>query len=140
MNVKVWKFIGLLSIIIFALSATNAVHAAVVTLAIPPTIKVGSSPEWVTYDSGKGEIFVVNEGDSTVSVISDSTNASVATIAVGQYPVGVAYDSALSEVFVTNAGANTVSVISDVTNSVVATITVGSQPQGLSLIHISEPT
>ena len=35
------------------------------------TVTVGGGAFGVAYDSGKGEIFVTNAGDSTVSVISD---------------------------------------------------------------------
>ena len=82
MKAKVWKLLGLLFIMTFALSAVNSVHAAGVTA----TITVGSQPEGVAYDSGMGEVFVANYGSGTVSVISDSTNGVVATIPVGSGP------------------------------------------------------
>ncbi len=96
-------------------------------------------PEGVAYDSSKGEIFVANSGDNTVSVISDSSNAVNATIPVGLTPDSVAYDSGRGEIFVTNSKSNlydiasyTVSVISDSSDTVVATIPVGNTPQGVS--------
>ncbi len=92
------------------------------------TIPVGNSPDAVAYDSVKGEIFVANELTSSISIISDSTNAVVATIPVGNSPIAVAYDSGKGEIFVANFGANTVSIISDSTNSPVVTIPVGSIP------------
>ena len=52
-----------------------------------------SGPVSVAYDSGKGEIFVTNNGGNNVSVISDSSNRVVASIPVGYAPDGVAYDS-----------------------------------------------
>ncbi len=61
----------------------------------------------------KGEIFVANEGDATVSVISDSNNVAVGIFGVGEFPEGVAYDSGKSEIFVANNGDDNVSVISD---------------------------
>jgi YVTN family beta-propeller protein len=131
MKVQVRKSLGLLFLILFVLSAVNLVEASSrFTLSTP--ITVGQFPSGVAYDSGKGEIFVANLGDGTVSVISDSTHTVVATIPVGQYPRGLAYDSAKGEIFVANSGNNTVSVISDETNTVVATVTVGEQPQGLA--------
>jgi hypothetical protein len=72
MKVKVWNLLGLLFIMIFALSAANAVHAVGVTA----TITVGASPQGVAYDSGKGEIFVANSVSNTVSVISDASSIS----------------------------------------------------------------
>jgi serine/threonine-protein kinase len=97
------------------------------------TVRVGTYPNGIAYDSGKGEVFVGNEnGNNTVSVISDATNAVVATVKVGTNPHGVAYDSGKGEVFVANGNNASVSVISDSTNSVVATIAVGVNPFGVA--------
>ena len=124
MNVKVGKSLGLLFIFIFALSAINMVHAFGVTATIP----VGKAPSSGAYDSAKGEIFVTNAQDGTVSVISDGTNSVVDTITVGSYPYGSAYDSSKGEIFVVDALSDNVSVISDSSNTVIATIPVGSYP------------
>ncbi len=64
------------------------------------TVSVESSPFGLVYDSAKGEVFVSNFDDGTVSVISDTTNEVVATLDVGHYPSSVAYDPAKGEVFV----------------------------------------
>src|SRR2546428_12127926 len=108
--------------------ATNAVIA---------NILVGSYPNGVAYDSGKGEVFVANYASNTVSVISDATNAIVASIPVGSNPYGVAYDSGMGEVFVTNSYSDNVSVISDATNAVVATIPVGSYSKPIAVAYDS---
>ena len=63
------------------------------TVKVTATIPVGTNPEGVAYDAGKGEMFIANYGSNTVSVISDSSNTVVATVPVGIEPVGVAYDS-----------------------------------------------
>jgi YVTN family beta-propeller protein len=128
MDTKVWKFLSLTLIVIFALSTASSVHALGVTATIP----VGHAPSGVAYDSAKGEIFVTNGQDDTVSVISDSTNTVIATIPVGAYPYGVAYDSAKGEIFVVNLHGNSVSVISDSTYTVVATIPVGQSPYNIA--------
>jgi len=75
---------------------------------------VGSNPDGVAYDSGKGEVFVANAGDSTVSVVSDSQNNVIATVGAGGSPMALAYDSGKGEVFVPGYGSGMVSVISDV--------------------------
>ena len=94
------------------------------------TVKVGSEPDGVAYDSGKNEIFVANPNDGTVSVISDNNNNVTATIPVGIWqPSELAYDSGKEEIFVTNSALDTVSVISDSSNSVIANITL-NQGQG----------
>ncbi|TLX81589.1 MAG: YncE family protein, partial [Thaumarchaeota archaeon] len=79
-------------------------------------------------DSGKGEVFVSNDGSNNVSVISDSTNTVSATITVGSNPTGIVYDSGKGEVFVSNEGSNNLSVINDLTNTVSTTISVGTTP------------
>jgi DNA-binding beta-propeller fold protein YncE len=128
-NLKKIAAILILFTIVLALSAANATHA----LGVTATVTVGNLPGAVAYDSGKGEIFVANEGvvagTSTISVISDSNNTAVATIPV-EAPFGVAYDSGKNEIFVTNTLfepsllnpttnfiSNTVSVISDSSNT-----------------------
>jgi DNA-binding beta-propeller fold protein YncE len=128
-NLKKIAAILILFTIVLALSAANATHA----LGVTATVTVGNLPGAVAYDSGKGEIFVANEGvvagTSTISVISDSNNTAVATIPV-EAPFGVAYDSGKSKIFVTNTLfepsllnpttnfiSNTVSVISDSSNT-----------------------
>src|SRR3989442_10811946 len=65
------------------------------------TVPVGSNPSSIAFDSSKGQVFVANYNDSTVSVISDATNTIVATVTVGRFPRGVAYDFSRGEVFVT---------------------------------------
>jgi len=115
----------LIFITIFALQASNAVHANA-------TVIVGGAPWGVAYDSAKGELFVVNSGAGTVSVLSDSDNSVLATVTVGQQPYRDLYDSGKGEIFVANYGANSVSVISDQTNTVVATVPVGASPSSFA--------
>jgi YVTN family beta-propeller protein len=91
-------------------------------------VKVGDIPYGAAYDPAKGEVFVVNSGDNTVSVISDTNDTVVTTVQVGSQPVGAAYDSAKGEVFVVDSGDDSVSVISDRYNQVVANIAVGASP------------
>ncbi len=95
-------------------------------------IPVGTAPEFVTYDSGKGEIFVANRNDGNISVISDSTNSIVGTVFVGGSPNGMAYDAAKGEVFVADAGDNAVLVISDSTNLEGASLPFSSNPSGVA--------
>ena len=76
LKVWVWKLLGLLFIVIFALSAALCVvHSA----GVVNTISVGSYPMGVAYDSGKGEIFVANAASNTVSVISGAPNLAAPT-------------------------------------------------------------
>src|SRR5579859_5167197 len=52
------------------------------------TVRVGSGPAGVAYDPAKGEVFVTDLLNKTVSVVSDATNAVVATVSVGRNPAG----------------------------------------------------
>jgi len=101
-------------------------------LSVIATVPVSFGPAAVTSDSAKGEVFVANFFDNTVSVIDDTTNTVTATIPVGSSPRGIAYDSGKAEIFVSNSADNTVSVIDDTTNTVTATIPVGSAPLGIA--------
>ncbi|MDA4136566.1 MAG: YncE family protein [Thaumarchaeota archaeon] len=135
--------------------ATNTVLATIDLGNQSMNNGIGGYPVELAYDSGKGEIFVVNQGQSTivgqydasagfVSVISDTTNSVVATIPLGDFPSAIAYDPAKGEMFVAEDGAtpsnvsasNTahgvISIISDSSNSIVATVNVGPFPGGVA--------
>jgi uncharacterized membrane protein len=70
-NLKKIFWVLILITLILVLSAANMVHAVEVTATIQ--VKAGT----VAYDSGKGEIFVVNSASSSISVLSDSSSTSV---------------------------------------------------------------
>jgi len=135
LKLKIWKILGLISIMVFMLSTTASVHAASLTTTIP----VGSQPVGVAYDPSMHEIFVANYLSGDIQVISDSTNAVVADItALSQYagaPYDLAYDSAKGEMWVTDAtGAY---AISDATNTIVANVTNGIVPGWGGLTRIA---
>ena len=71
------------------------------------SVKVGTTPYGIAYDSGKGEVFVNRDSDN-VSVISDTTNKVVGNASVESNPIGLAYDSGKGEVFSANSGDGTV--------------------------------
>ena len=128
MKSKVSRLLVLGFIVIFACSIANSVHA----IGVTSTVTVGGAPWGIAYDSAKSEIFVVNSGAGTVTVLSDSTFKTLATITVGQTPYRDIYDSNKGEIFVTNYGANSVSIISDSTNKVIATVGVGASPSSFA--------
>lgn len=82
--------------------------------------------------TARGELYVVNPDNNTVSVVRASNPARLAEIAVGDEPrsVAVAPDG---RVWVVNKGAATVSVINPGNRSIVQTITLdpGSMPHGI---------
>ena len=121
MKGKIWKIVGLLSIVIFILSTAASVHAQSVTTTIATQV----TPVGIVYDPAMNEIFVSNYDSGDIQVISDSTNTQVADItALTQYagaPFHLAYDSVKGEIWV--ADATGAYAISDATNQVVANVT-----------------
>ncbi len=114
---------------IFLISALSSIQ---VTRAAYPPIPVGNAPFGVAFASSNNDIYVANEGDANISVISTSTNTVVSTIAVGSFPFGVAFASSNNDIYVTNYGSHSVSVINASTNTVVSTIAVGINPAGVA--------
>ena len=50
MKIKVSSILGFMLITIFIVSSTSMVHA-ITELSVPPTIQVGSAPEYAAYDA-----------------------------------------------------------------------------------------
>jgi YVTN family beta-propeller protein len=72
-----------------ATAAGNTPRAAAATPKVTATIPVGGAPVGVATNPRTNKIYVSNNADSTVSVISGRTNAVVATIPFGQLQVRV---------------------------------------------------
>ena len=114
---------------IFVTNGTNSVTVINdKTNEIITSITVGNNPYGIAYDSNKGEIFVFNENDGTVSVLSDSPPQVIETIKgitpEADHPISIAYDSNKGELFVSNV------TISDSTNTVVAGAPIYTYPSG----------
>jgi DNA-binding beta-propeller fold protein YncE len=88
----------------------------------PKPIPVGVNPIWAVMSADGVDVFVVNQGDGTltnpgsVSVIDTTLDIVIATINVGNFPAtsqpNFAYfDTNRQRLYVTNTGENTVSVI-----------------------------
>ena len=69
-------------------------------------------------------VYVVNQGDGTISVLDPAGNTVIATIPIGQFPTGIAASPGGRQVYVGNAGSNTVSVIDTASNTVVANVAI----------------
>jgi DNA-binding beta-propeller fold protein YncE len=94
-------------------------------------------PTRMAYDSGKGEIFIIDPGSAYASgrvyIMSDSTYTILPTSAVvGNSPGEMIYDSGMGEIFVANTGSKTISVISDTNDTVVATRAMAQSPSYLT--------
>jgi YVTN family beta-propeller protein len=98
-----------------------------ITKVAYPTIPVGY-PDAIAFDSTNGNLYVANQVDNTVSVISGQPNTVIGSpIPVGAARFGIAFDPANGNVYVANFRDNTVSVISGQTNTVIGSpIPVGS--------------
>ncbi len=135
MKGKVWKLLGLFSIVIFMFSVAGSVHAASVTTTIATMV----TPVGVVYDPAMHEIFVSNYDSGDIQVISDSTNQQVADVtALTQYagpPFNLAYDSVKGEIWV--ADGTGAYAISDSTNQIVANV---SDANGLELAAFDAKT
>ena len=80
-------------------------------------------------------VYVVNEGDDTVSVIDGISRSVIATIPVGNSPHYIVLDPSGKYAYVTNGGSNSVTVLDTATNRIVSTIEgVGRDPQQI-IIH-----
>jgi YVTN family beta-propeller protein len=79
---------------------------------VTATISVGGESDAVAANPLTGAVYVANQLDNTVSVISGQTNTVIATIPVGSGPAGIAVNPLTGAVYVTSIGDGTVSVIS----------------------------
>jgi YVTN family beta-propeller protein len=97
-------------------------------------ISIGNCNEGAAVDAANGDLYVANDCNNSVSVISTATNTVLTTVGVGCSPVGVGVDPANGDVYVADQGCsgNQVSVISGSTNTNIATANVGSSPWGVA--------
>jgi YVTN family beta-propeller protein len=116
-----------------------------------PTVTVGSNPIGVVVDPVTHSVFVLNDEDSTVSVIDGATCNAVFTsdcnqrppdLATGYFPGYLDVDLATDTVYVSNQDENTVSVLDGGACTLthqsgcrhaVPTTTVGTAPQGIAV-------
>ena len=117
----------------------------------PPTVTVGSLPVGVVVDPVTQSVFVLNQEDSTVSVIDGVTCNAVRTagcaqrppvVATGFFPAYLDIDLATDTVYVSNQDENNVSVLNGAACTLtsqsgcrhaVTTTTVGNAPQGIAV-------
>ena len=90
------------------------------------------NPEGVTV-SPNGTVYVTNDAQNAVDVISPATNRVTRTIAVGQLPWQMALTSNGGTLYVANGDSDSVSVINTATNAVTSTIAVSGDPVSVAL-------
>src|SRR5713226_428917 len=96
--------------------AKSTADAAPPVIRVTATIPVGGFPVGVAADPRTNSIYVTNNFDNTVSVISGRTKTVTATIPVGINPFRVAANPKTNTIYVTNTDSGTVSVINGRTN------------------------
>ena len=118
---------------------TGAAHIAALqiatnTLTLLPT---GTIPCAIAIDNARHEIYVVDYGDNTVTVLNSLSGRSLATIPVGNSPEAIALDPARHLAFVANTHGNTVSVLDEISHRVIATLKTSKAPYGLAFNPVS---
>jgi uncharacterized protein (TIGR03437 family) len=104
-------------------------------------VTVGKQPAGVAWSADGSTLYVANQGDGTVSVVSlgqayQGGYQQSTTIAVGTEPHGMVLSASGQKLYVTNTRSSNVSVINTTTNTVTATITgVGPEPRGIAITH-----
>jgi len=96
-------------------------------------VGVDAFPTAVAVSPQDGQVYVVNTGSDSVSIIDADTRIAAATIAVGRTPYGIALTPDGRTAYVANAGDNSVSVIDTQEPRVTATIEVGENPYGVAV-------
>ena len=76
MKIKIWNLLGLVFIMIFALSVVNIAHAD----SVLTTVTVHTYPQGAAYDSATHEIYVCDPTSDDIAVISDTSHALTTTL------------------------------------------------------------
>jgi YVTN family beta-propeller protein len=90
---------------------TSPTYNTVIATIPPAGPPLFAQPVYVTYDPVCKDMYVTNQGGTTVSVIDTTTNTIIDTITVQSTPIGIAYDPDKHRMYVGNSGSGTVSVI-----------------------------
>ena len=103
-------------------------------------VAVGKQPVGAAWSADGSILYVANQQDGTVSVVSQGAYSGgyqqTSTITVGTEPHGMVMSISGQKLYVTNARSNTVSVINTTTNTVSTTISgVGPEPRGIAITH-----
>lgn len=76
------------------------------------TVKVGTSPSDIIFNTFTNKAYVSNSGSDDVSVVDTEKGIVIATIKVGKAPLSLAYDEINGTIYVANNSSGNVSVIS----------------------------
>lgn len=119
---------------LYVTDAGNADLFAVDTASGKRTrIPVGAIPCAVAVNAQGDQVYVVNYGDDTVTVIDGKTENSIATLEVGSGPQAIAVDSRSNRVYVANTHGNSVTIIDGQNNSVIDSVPAGKNPYAITV-------
>jgi len=85
------------------------------------------SPNAIEVNPKTNNVYAVNSGDGTVTVMNTSANSSK-TVRVGSEPVALAINPVTNKIYVGNSASGTVSVIDGATDTLTETVRVGALP------------
>src|SRR6185437_5087140 len=94
------------------------------------SVAVGDHPYGVAISPGGDKVYVSNNNDNTVSVISTATNTVIATITTPAYgsPTGVSVSPDGGTLYIENYVYNEISVVNTSTNQIIATVPISGAP------------
>jgi YVTN family beta-propeller protein len=95
-------------------------------------VSVGDLPVALVVNPVTNKIYVVNEGDETVTVI-DGVDNSTTTVGVGDDPRSLAVNPVTNTIYVANFGSHDVTVIDGTNDTVIATVTAGLFPAAVAV-------
>ena len=94
-------------------------------------IGVGKSPQTLAYDSALDRLWVTNQAENTLTIISVPDKSVEGQIETAQSPFGVVFDDSVA--YITNQKSNLIQVF-DLNNfTLIASIPVNNSPRGMSL-------
>jgi YVTN family beta-propeller protein len=98
---------------------------------------VGNNPVWAALSADGTQVYVVNQGSNTLSVINIASQTVVATVPTGTGPAFVTVDRILNRVYVSNRSDNTVSIYdaAQTPMSLLRTVNVGNSPQAIAVLR-----
>ncbi|MHB8513055.1 MAG: YncE family protein [Actinomycetota bacterium] len=91
-------------------------------------IPVGIGPAGVAVDANTGFVYVSNQGDNTISVITGGVGTLIAALAPKGKPWGIAIDSSVNRLCVAELGSNQVDVFDTMSRTWVASVPVSGGP------------
>ncbi len=95
--------------------------------------KIGGAPDGIAISPISGLVFVAQNTNDSVAVVSPLTLSKIHSIRVGSAPTSIAVASDGAYALVTNDGSNTVSVINLSNYNVIKNISVGTYPYSVAI-------